>query len=192
MVFPVIAFLKATTTEKNTKRLCLLIGSQAWQQQVNMKIIASHFIEKLSKIVSVAIPETEEDFKPYYQLRYEVLRKPWNQPKGSETDEYESTSFHFCLLTDKHIVGVARLQLNSPTQAQVRFMAVKIEFQGYGLGELLLNQCHFTTTEKNAKEVFLQARENALNFYKRNGYTLIEKTHLLFGEIQHYSMIKIL
>ena len=34
-------------------------------------------------------PKSPEDFKKYYNLRYEVLRKPWNQPIGSERDRKE-------------------------------------------------------------------------------------------------------
>ena len=34
------------------------------------------------------------------------------------------------------------------------------------------------------------ARENALNFYRSCGYTLLTKTHLLYGIIQHYQMRK--
>lgn len=36
----------------------------------------------------------------------------------------------------------------------------------------------------------LQTREKAISFYERNGYSLKEKTHLLFGSIQHYKMEK--
>ena len=34
-------------------------------------------------------PETAEEFDAYYNLRWMVLRAPWNQPTGSEKDEYE-------------------------------------------------------------------------------------------------------
>ena len=34
-------------------------------------------------------PKTKEDWDAYYQLRYEVLRKPWNQPAVSTKDEAE-------------------------------------------------------------------------------------------------------
>jgi ribosomal protein S18 acetylase RimI-like enzyme len=40
------------------------------------------------------------------------------------------------------------------------------------------------------KKIILHAREIALGFYEKLGYQLIEKSHLLFGEIQHYLMEK--
>jgi hypothetical protein len=44
--------------------------------------------------------------------------------------------------------------------------------------------------ETGRTELILHAREIALPFYKNLGYTITEKSHLLFGEIQHYLMRK--
>ena len=41
-----------------------------------------------------------------------------------------------------------------------------------------------------AQEIILHARENAVNFYKHCGYTVVEKSYLMWGEIQHYLMKK--
>ena len=36
------------------------------------------------------------------------------------------------------------------------------------------------------KEITLQSREVAIQFYKSLGYKIEKKTHLLFGNIQHF------
>ena len=36
--------------------------------------------------MKVLEPKTKEDFKKYYDLRWRILRKPWNQPRGSEKE----------------------------------------------------------------------------------------------------------
>lgn len=36
---------------------------------------------------------SDENFEEYYYLRWKVLRKPWNQPIGSEKDELEKTAY---------------------------------------------------------------------------------------------------
>jgi hypothetical protein len=41
-----------------------------------------------------------------------------------------------------------------------------------------------------AVEIILHAREQALGFYQKLGYALVEPSHLLFGEIQHFLMKK--
>jgi predicted acetyltransferase len=43
---------------------------------------------------------------------------------------------------------------------------------------------------KGYKKTILHAREIALPFYEKLGYRITEKSHLLFGEIQHYLMNK--
>jgi hypothetical protein len=44
--------------------------------------------------------------------------------------------------------------------------------------------------EENCNEIILHAREIALPFYEKLDYTVVEKSHLLFNEIQHYLMRK--
>ena len=67
-------------------------------------------------------PKTYDELKKYYDLRYEVLRKPWSQPKGSERDDKEETSFHRMIIDEQNgnAVAVGRLQLNSIEEAQIR------------------------------------------------------------------------
>jgi N-acetylglutamate synthase-like GNAT family acetyltransferase len=45
---------------------------------------------------------------------------------------------------------------------------------------------------RGVSRLFLHARESAIPFYLSLGYEILEKTHLLFGEIQHFSMEKYL
>lgn len=137
------------------------------------------------------IPQSSEDFEKYYQLRWEVLRKPWNQPKGTEKDEGEQSSYHLMALDDaSECIGVSRLHYNSPDEAQVRFMGVRHDQQGKGVGRKLMEKIEQTAKEKGAKKIMLQARENAVPFYLSIGYKKIEKTFLLWGIIQHYKMEK--
>lgn len=75
-------------------------------------------------------PETEEEFKNYYRFKWKVLREPWNQPKGSEKDDFEREAFHFMVCKDSEIIGVGRLHFNSDIEAQIRYMAVKEIYRG--------------------------------------------------------------
>ena len=137
-------------------------------------------------------PSTSEEFKKYYNLRYEVLRKPWGQPLGSERDEREETSIHRMIIDNKtvKVLAVGRLQFNSTHEAQIRYMAVADNLQGKGLGSQIISALEDVARGKGIQRIILSARENALQFYKNNGYEIIEKTHLLFGKIQHWLMRK--
>lgn len=42
----------------------------------------------------VSTPQSSEDWQAYYQLRWQVLRAPWGEPRGSEQDDMEQDSEH--------------------------------------------------------------------------------------------------
>ena len=132
-------------------------------------------------------PTTSEEFKKYYNLRYEILRKPWGHPPGSERDEGDETSIHRMIIDKKtgNALAVGRLQFNSTHEAQIRYMAVADEFQGKGLGSQITSALEDVARGKGIQRIMLSARENALQFYKNNGYEIVKKNHLLFGQIQH-------
>lgn len=88
------------------------------------------------------------------------------------------------------VLGVCRLQLNSATEAQLRFMGVRENTQGLGIGKKLITYAEEKAKEQGAKKLILQAREIAVEFYKKCGYTIVEKSYLMWGEIQHYLMEK--
>ncbi|MFN4234118.1 MAG: GNAT family N-acetyltransferase [Bacteroidia bacterium] len=142
-------------------------------------------------MIEIRSPKTKEEWEKYFQLRWEVLRKPWNQPKGSEKDNAEETSLHFMAIDDKNdILGVCRLQKNSNKEGQIRFMAVLEKAQGKGVGKKLIQAAELKAKEIGLEKIILQARENAVPFYLSCNYQIVEKTFLLFNSIQHYLMTK--
>ena len=140
----------------------------------------------------VKIPSTAQEWEQYYNLRFTVLREPWGQLKGSEVLKDEDQADHAMIVDSEtdEIVGVARMQTNTPTQGQVRCVAVSPDVQGKGVGKLLMKYLEDVAKEKGIKEIVLDARENAVKFYQSIGYAIFEDSYLLFGEIQHYKMRK--
>ena len=140
------------------------------------------------KIIEPATPET---LARYYRLRYDTLRRPWNQPEGSERADDDAAAIHALLLDDAgEPAGVCRLHLNTPEEGQLRFMGIREDLQGQGLGNLLVEYLENRARELGATTMTLQARDYAVNFYRRNNYEVVEKSYLLWGIIQHYKMAK--
>ena len=136
---------------------------------------------------------TKDEINAILELRYAILRKPWQQSKDSSSDGHEDTSYNaFVKNEEGKVIACGRLQLNEGHIAQIRYMAVANNQQGKGLGRMILIALEEKAKEIGAKKIELQARENALEFYKANNYNLKERTHLLFGVIQHYLMEKII
>ena len=137
-------------------------------------------------------PNSSAEFEQYYNLRYEVLRKPWLQPKGSEKDDGDKSSIHRMIIDESNgkAVAVGRLQFNTSEEAQIRYMAVSDNYQLKGYGNIIVKTLEDIALNKGIRNIILQARENALKFYWKNGYEIIEKSYVLFDEIQHWLMVK--
>ncbi|MEY4286499.1 MAG: hypothetical protein RL511_572 [Bacteroidota bacterium] len=136
-------------------------------------------------------PENAAEWEAYYKLRYVVLRQPWGQAKGSEQTPDEDQHQHFAYYDDANkLLGVGRLDQVDAQTAQIRFMAVAESQQGKGIGKAIIEEIESVSKEKGIQKIILHAREIALPFYQKLGYHLVEKSHLLFGEIQHFLMQK--
>lgn len=140
---------------------------------------------------SVKIASTNQQLNSILKLRYEVLRKPWSQTIDSATDQLEHKSINAFIQNNKGVyIACGRLQENENKIGQIRFMAVDQYYQGKGLGKLIITSLEEKAKELKLNKIQLQARENAVSFYKNNGYVMIEKTFLLWDQIQHFLMEK--
>ena len=146
----------------------------------------------MSDNINIITPATEFEISKYYEIRFLELRKPWEQPVGSEKDSIEHKCVHRMIMCNDNYIGVGRLQDNGKEQAQIRYMAIKNEYQNQGFGKLLIFDLEKIAKERGAKEIILQSREIAVKFYQKLGYITEKKTYLLFNDIQHFLMKKIL
>ena len=134
---------------------------------------------------------TKKQIEAIIDLRDKILRKPWNQPRETATDNLEVISINVYIENEKkEILACGRLQQNANRIGQIRFMAVDDNQQGKGLGKMIVTALELEAKKLNLKTIELQARENAVEFYKSCGYTIKEKSFLLWGIIQHYLMEK--
>jgi predicted GNAT family N-acyltransferase len=141
-------------------------------------------------MLEIKSPTTDSDWKAYYDLRFNVLREPWNQPHGSEVLPDEDQAIHAITIENGEVVGVARMHESASKQGQVRCVATATKAQGKGIGKAMMAYLEEKAIEKGWTEIVLEARENAVPFYQAIGYTIVAESYLLFGEIQHYRMQK--
>ncbi|MBI2721147.1 MAG: GNAT family N-acetyltransferase [Bacteroidetes bacterium] len=140
---------------------------------------------------SVKQSATKKEFEAILQLRDEILRKPWNQPVETATDHLEEKSVNAYIADETgNVIACARLQENDNKIGQIRFMAVSNAYQGKGLGKKIVFFLEEKARELQLQSIELQARENAVKFYQSCGYTIKEKSFLLWSQIQHYLMAK--
>ena len=140
--------------------------------------------------IEIRSPRTDVEWENYYNLRYRILRQPWGQPLGSERNEGDTTGIHLALFDYERIKAIARLDISGVGEGQVRFVAVDKSVQGKGFGKLIMKEAESVSISRGDSRMILHAREVAVDFYKSQGYEILEKSHLLFERIQHYLMQK--
>lgn len=140
----------------------------------------------------VRLAQSDEDLQKIFQLRYEVLRKPWNQSFESSFDEKDKFSTNVFIEKDNQCIACGRLDILNTSTAQIRYMAVHLDYRGMGLGSKILSKLEELAKEKGISKIILHARENALDFYLLHSYQIVRPSQVLFNNIQHYLMEKTL
>jgi len=140
--------------------------------------------------MEIRAPHTEKEWESYYDLRYRVLREPLNKPRGSERHEGDETGTHFALFEGEQILGIARLDRVDHSTCQVRFVAIESNLQGSGLGKRLMEYVENESVKLGFSTMILHARDYALPFYEKLGYTNHGESYKLFDTLQHFEMSK--
>jgi GNAT superfamily N-acetyltransferase len=146
-----------------------------------------------SRLIQMQItePQSAHDFEGYYELRWRILRAPWKEPRGSEKDGFEEKAYHLMARTEEGtLAGVGRMHLIEPQTVQIRFMAVDEPFRGKGVGKLILSRLETEARSRGALKVFLHARAEVSDFYRKAGYSVTGPGPTLFGHIRHFVMEK--
>ncbi len=138
----------------------------------------------------VEISSSKKTIEAIIELRYAILRKPWDKPKNTVTDDLEESSINAFIEKDNNVIACGRIQDNGNGIGQIRYMAIDTAYQGKGLGKLIIKKLEEEAKRIGLTTIELQARENAVEFYKTCGYTIKEKSFCLWDIIQHYLMVK--
>ena len=139
----------------------------------------------------ITSPSNNSEFEKYYYFRWEYLRKDLNQELGSERDDTENISTHRMIKNNNgDIIGIGRLHKVSSDTYQVRYFAVHKDYRKIGLGTYLMKDLEKIAVKNKSNYITLNARENAIIFYKKLDYKVLKKTFLLYKKIQHYEMRK--
>ena len=124
-------------------------------------------------------------------LRDEILRKPLGLEFTTEDLSKEFEQHHFVYLDDCFDVkGVLVLVPKESNMIKMRQVAVENGLQGKGIGTELVRFSEEFCIKKGYNQVYLHAREHAVEFYLKLGYEIIGEP---FTEVNipHRKMIKL-
>ena len=131
-----------------------------------------------------------------YPVRHEVLRKG----KPIETCQFkgddDENTVHFGLYQKEQLIGIISIfkeknnLFQEKNQFQIRGMAVLEDFQGKGFGAELVKVVENHCINLNVDLIWFNAREIAVPFYKKLGYTSIGDSFLIPEVGIHFVMYK--
>lgn len=132
-----------------------------------------------------------------FPVRQDVLRPGRPAEECFFQDDAEAETLHLAVFEDAEIVAVASfMKNNSPEfpeeiQYQLRGMAVKENQQGKGLGAKLLKKGEEILLQRHEQLLlWFNARETAIKFYEKFGYTTLGEKFMIPNVCMHIVMFR--
>ncbi|KAI1299656.1 putative acetyltransferase [Halotydeus destructor] len=131
----------------------------------------------------IRCPAGERDWQQYYDLRYQVLFQPYgcdyNEKWLKQADRWDTV--HLGLFDDNNqLIGVGMLNPEKLV-ARVRFVGIQADYQRQGFGKVLMEQLEKEAIKRHFDKVVLDAKEDAVDFYRKIGYRVIGPSSSLNG-----------
>lgn len=115
---------------------------------------------------------------PLYQqerdLRNRILLRPIGIPDFG-WEHNDPKSWHFVAIVGSQVIGcvvLARLDPNG-SKTQLIQMAVEAEFQGRGVGQMLVGHLIDFAADNQVQEVQIHARADVTSFYEQLGFEIV-------------------
>jgi len=137
-------------------------------------------------MIEIKTPQTRDDFKAYYDLRYKVLRQPWGLPRGTEKDDFEPISQHFMAIDDQtgEILACAKLFEKEPGVAWLSHLSVALNQQRKGFGKILIKHIEKLARSQGYDRIGCLSRLNTTDYFEQAGYKISGLPTHYFGTTQ--------
>ncbi len=143
----------------------------------------------MGPITITIVPYGTPKYEEVWDLREEILRKPLGLSLKNDDMSRDLVDKIFAAEHDGQVIGCVLLNHHNDENAQLRAMAVYDEWQGKGVGRLLVEAAERYAVSYGYKRLELHARKVALGFYKGMGYKIYGDEFTEVG-IPHYMMEK--
>lgn len=106
------------------------------------------------------------------QLRMEILRKPLGLTFTAEELANEKNDILIASFDEEKMLGCCVLTKIDERRIRLRQMAVQKNLQGRGIGESIIGFAEIVARDKGYKILTMHARDTALGFYEKFGYSI--------------------
>jgi predicted GNAT family N-acyltransferase len=111
-----------------------------------------------------------KEYEEMVELRHKVLRKPLGLHYTEEYLGEEKNDILIGVYKGGKLAGCCILRTVSDEVVQLKQMAVEPEVQGTGIGSKVISFAEETARNIGHIKIFMHARKEACEFYKKQGY----------------------
>ena len=140
--------------------------------------------------ISISIMDHgDPKYQELWNLREAILRKPLGLSLSNENLSRDLTNTIFIAQHNDKIIGCVLMEPKDNDTVQLRAMAVYNEWQGKGVGRMLVQALEAHAWQNGYNKIILHARKVVLPFYQSMNYQLHGDEFIEVG-IPHYHMEK--
>ncbi len=126
------------------------------------------------------------EYREELALRNRMLRIPLGLDLFDEDLEVERGQWHFGLFDGDVLVGCVVAAPSGDKGVQIRQMAIDSDSQRTGRGRTLLESVEQMLIDRGVRHVVLHARDEAVGFYQKLGYTVVGEGFVEVGILHHH------
>lgn len=130
------------------------------------------------------------DYNECLKIRNKILREPLGLKITPEEKIEDRKRINICVFEEDKVIGTGQLVLLND-KYQLRQVAIKKKYQNKGVGSQLVKFCEAYAKRVNITEIFCNAREEAINFYIKNGFST-KGEPFKYQTIPHILMLKLI
>ncbi len=119
------------------------------------------------------IAMTDPAYQELLQLRHKVLRVPLGMNLFEEDLSRDAEDHILTAYKDGAMIGCVMLKPLNEKEVKLRAMAVEKDFQGRGIGKMLVEKAEDIARENGYETIVLHARKTAKDFYGKMGYDAV-------------------
>ncbi len=124
----------------------------------------------------MALKQIDHGTKEYLQmvkLRNDILRQPLGLSFTPDELAREKEDILIGAFDDEVMLACCILTRDENHSLRLRQMAVQNNLQGKGIGASMMNFAEILTRDKGYKKLVMHARETAVGFYEKLGYSVV-------------------
>ncbi|MDC0447365.1 ribosomal protein S18-alanine N-acetyltransferase [Gammaproteobacteria bacterium] len=146
------------------------------------------------KPINISFKELNSEFDQEISLiESRIHRNPWSQEQIKESFQNKN-NLVIGVFNQDELIGYCFI-LIAQTEAEILNIAIDINFQRKGLGEILLKECFERLKSQQAKNLFLEVRESnhaAKNLYSKMGFKTIGIRKNYYSDNEDANMMQLI